>query len=116
MDDQDDNSQSQLIHDWVPLIFIVVGLLVNRIGIDNYAILMYCGFLLYGGLGLETPIKQKYYTKSFLKILKVLALLSISVIALTSLIGQRNLFLPLIALVLLDRLILTPSRLEKGSG
>jgi uncharacterized membrane protein HdeD (DUF308 family) len=104
----------QWIFDWVPTCLILGGLALNWIGLDNRAWVMYFGFASYGILGVIDLLNNKTGQKNLLKILKIIALLLILIISLLSILDNPTYFMSLFALVLLDRIILTRSRVESN--
>ena len=100
------------IFDWLPLGLILGGLGLSWIGIDKYALMTYSGFASYGILGLVDTLRNKNLTIQILSILKIVTLILITVISIINLLGNLTYFVVLLALVLLDRIILTTNRLE----
>ena len=113
MDGQTTSRDKQWIFDWLPLALIVGGLGLNWIGLDRFALLTYSGFIAYGTLGLVEISRNKNLRKKILKFLKIATLLLIVIIGVISILGNPTYFVALLALVLLDRIILTANRIEQ---
>jgi hypothetical protein len=98
----------QMIFDWLPLGVITVGLALDD------AWFTYLGFAFYGTLGLIELLISRTPKKQFLKILKISTLSLTLIISLLSIIHNPTYFVVLLALVLLDRILLTRRRLTLG--
>lgn len=101
----------QKISDWLPIILIFGGLGLNWLEIDKYAIMMNFGFIGYGIFGLIDSIKKNYYKHLSLKLAKTLGQVTIIILAIYNFLIPISLMF-LLLLVLLDRIILTPNRLD----
>jgi len=111
---QEEDETRQKIADWVPLILIVGGLGLSWLGIDKRALTLHIGFLAYGTLGLADSIRKKYHAHLSLKTLKIGGQLVITILAIENIISGPSSFLTMLLLILMDKLILIPSRLESG--
>jgi hypothetical protein len=101
-----DKIDRQTIYDWLPLLVIVAGIVLNRLGGDSYGLVMYLGFISYGVFGLIEMFRRRKEIKLVGKILKGFALAMVIIIAIISILGDPTNFMALLALVLLDRIIL----------
>ena len=109
------DSLFEAVRAWLPHVSIFGGLLLGWIAIDPDYLLMHAGFLLYGCLAAWTSIKRKYYADVTLKLLKLIAQLSIIVLALSPYLMNINTFFPLLLIMILDNVFLTTDRVEAGS-
>jgi len=109
---QSDDFKEKLT-DWLPVVLIIGGLGLARLGIDKYALTMNIGFFAHGALGLMDSIRRKYHQGFSIKTLKIAGQGMITVLAIDNLIRPGS-FLFLLLLILLDKLILVPSRLESS--
>lgn len=101
----------QKITDWIPVSLIIAGLGLTWLEIDNHAIVMNFGFISYGVFGLIDSIKKDYYKHLSLKLLKLLGQLTIFIFSIQNLISPSSLMF-LLLLILFDRIVLTPNRIE----
>lgn len=101
----------QNISDWLPIILIFGGLGLTWLEIDKYAAVMNFGFIAYGIFGLIDSIKKNYHKHLSLKLVKTLGQVTIILLAIYNFIIPSSLFF-LLLLILLDRIILTPNRLD----
>jgi uncharacterized membrane protein HdeD (DUF308 family) len=105
-------TDGQWIFDLLPLILIISGLILNWMELDERALVTYIGFTSYGVLGLIELLKVKKVKRQLLRLLKIVALVLVIFISIISILGNPTYFIALLALVLLDRIILTIPRLE----
>jgi hypothetical protein len=103
----------QWLFDFAPLILIAGGAFVAWLGIPGGGAVTYVGFAAYGALGL-IEVSGGNRKKSFLKILKYVVLGAILLVSVVSMLRNMPLFWALIALILLDRIVLTTARIEVG--
>lgn len=108
MDQQHDRIDARFIFDWLPHILIFGGLLLTWIGWDVKGVVMYAGFAGYGVFGIVELVKMR--RRSMLVFLKFIVLGLIAAIATASLFVGNISFITVMMLVIMDRLILTPSR------
>lgn len=102
----------QNITDWLPPVLIFTGMALTWMEIDQSFVVMNVGFLAYGILGVIDSIKRKYHTQLSIKLLKMLGQIIITYFAVSNLIGLTREYLLLKLMILLDRMILTPNRIE----
>ncbi|NJM25005.1 MAG: hypothetical protein HC859_05365 [Bacteroidia bacterium] len=113
IDNDEEESIREKLTDWLPVVLILGGLGLSKLEIAGGDIAMNAGFLAYGVLGLIDSFKRKYHVGFSWKYLKIAAQLAVTVLALKSfMLGGAMWYV--LALLLLDKLILTPGRLESG--
>jgi hypothetical protein len=112
-EEQKDDFRENLA-DWLPVVLIIGGLGLASFGIDKYALTMNIGFFVHGVLGLIDSIKRRYHRGISIRTLKVATQVMIAVLAIDNLIRPGSFYF-LLLLVLLDKLILVPSRLESDT-
>lgn len=105
------NSENLKMSDWLPVILVFGGLGLTWVKIDNYGVIMNCGFVSFGVLGLLDSIQQGYYKYFSLKLVKTIGYLVIIILAIYNFLFAISLVY-LLLLILLDRIILTPNRLD----
>lgn len=105
----------QFLFDWIPFMIIVLGIVANQLKADPHAYVMFAGFFLYGISGLVQQLRLSASSKKFGRILKLIVLTMIGLIAVLGFLGDPTYFIALLALVLLDKIILTTARLESMS-
>jgi hypothetical protein len=97
----------QKVSDWLPLVVITAGLVLDWLKLEYGGGVMIAGFFLYGVLGVITSIRKQYYRGRSIRLLKLVN--DIAIIVLTvGLVTGTNTLLYLVMLILLDRLILLP--------
>jgi hypothetical protein len=100
----------QKVSDWFPLILIFGGYLLARIGLDSYAATMNLGFFSYGLLGTILYVWRGYHSQISLRFFKVVVQVLIMILAVIN-VFLTGTFIFLMALILLDKLVLTSNRL-----
>jgi hypothetical protein len=111
-EEQNDDFRDKLA-DWLPVVLIIGGLGLTKFGIDKYALTMNIGFFAHGVLGLIDSVKRSYHRGISIRYLKIATQIMIAVLAIDNLIRPGSFYF-LLLLILLDKLILIPSRLESG--
>lgn len=112
IEEDEQESLREKLTDWLPVVLILGGIGLSKLGIPGGVLAMNAGFLSYGVLGLIDSFKRKYQSGFSWKYLKIAAQLTVTLLAVRSfLLGGSILYL--LAIVLLDKLILTPGRFER---
>lgn len=103
----------QKIKDWLPLVLIFTGFFMTWIGLDNKMMIVNSGFCLHGVLGVSNSLKNKYYQKVSLKLVKLIGQLVIMLIAIMNILTGDITILPLLLLIISDNFLLSTKRLEE---
>lgn len=107
-----DSLDFRKLNDWVPTVLIFAGIGLTWLGVDKYSIVVSCGFFAYGLLGLIDSKQRNYHKHLSLKMIKIFGQLMILALAVYNFIAPVSLVF-MFLLILSDRIILTPNRLDK---
>ena len=100
------SSSFEKLADWLPLVLIVVGLVLDWLNINFAGLVLIAGFLTYGIFGIAVSVKRKYYKGFSIRFLKLANDCAITLLALGYFIGENTTWY-ILMLILLDRLILS---------